>query len=218
MTSRKLVVVFLALSLAAPAQLTTAVSSTPLLRYQHSVAFLESERAAPHAQGMQGMTYGNPGETNHYPNTISCTVIDADGHYVLEKTDERTLGRPKTKRAEGTLTPEELQALKAILDADSFKKMQTLPMPAMPDFAVAVRELESVTTEVNRDGAVQAVTVTRERMKTNRTSGMDEFLTNAGPNDKLMSPLTKWMKDAEKRMSQGLKDGAAQSCRPLAIG
>jgi hypothetical protein len=204
----------LLLALGASAQKT----SLPMLRFQRSNAYLESERAAPHAQGLQGMTYGNPGTTAHYPNTLSCLLVYPDGRYILEKTEERTVRRPKTKRAEGTLAPEEMEQLKGILDSESFKGIATNPMPEMPDYTTTLREIEQVEAEVDRGRSFQTFTITRQRMKTNRSSGLDEWLDNAGKNKKLMEPFNKWVKDAEKKMKDGLKEAAPQHCRPVQVG
>jgi hypothetical protein len=193
-------------------------NSSPLLRFQRSAAYLETESSAPHAQGMWGVTFGSPGDVSHYPNALSCVVIYGDGRYVLERTDEKSVGRPKSKRSEGILTPEEMQELKSILEAESFKTIKTQPMPPMPDYAVTVREIESINTEVNRETSVQQISITKERLKTNRMSGLDEWLNNTGQNEKLLSPLTKWLKDAEKKMKSGLKEATPQYCRPISIG
>src|SRR5437762_6562660 len=82
-------------------------NSNPLLYFQRSTAYMETESAAPHAQGMWGVTLGNPGDVSHYPNAVSCLLVYSDGRYIFEKTEERTLRKPKSKRSEGTLSADE---------------------------------------------------------------------------------------------------------------
>src|SRR5260370_33195160 len=70
-------------------------ASEPLLRLQRSRAFLDIEANAQHGMGIYGITYGNPGDVWHYPNSLSCVVVYGDGRYVLERRDESTVGKPK---------------------------------------------------------------------------------------------------------------------------
>jgi hypothetical protein len=201
------------LTLAAAAQ----QDALPMLRFQRSIAYMESESAAPHARGMAGITYNNPGTTLHYPSSTSCMLVYPDGRYILEKIEEKTVGKPKAKRAEGTLTSEELDRLKAILEAPEFKSLKTNPMPDIPDDATAMHEEEQTETEVYHP-AFQTFTITRQRMKTNSTTGLDIWLSNSGKSDKALAPFNKWMKDAEKKMKDGLKEAQPQYCRPVQVG
>ncbi len=99
--------------------------STTLLQLQRSRASLDISSNAKHAQGMNGITYGNPGDVWSYPNSLSCLVVYGTGRYVLEKREERTVGKPKVKSVEGTLTADDLQQLKAILDDEALKGIKT---------------------------------------------------------------------------------------------
>src|SRR6266850_2168172 len=74
-------------------------SPASLLRLQRSRAYLDIDAHVQHAQGMKGVTYGNPGDVWNYPNSLSCLVVYSDGKYVLEKREEQTLGKPKIKSA-----------------------------------------------------------------------------------------------------------------------
>ncbi|HSE50112.1 MAG TPA: hypothetical protein VLA96_12970 [Terriglobales bacterium] len=202
------------LALAATAQ----QNPLPILRFQRSNAYLESERAAPHAQGMEGMTYNNPGTTTHYPSMTSCMLVYPDGRYILEKIEERTVGKPKTKRSEGTFTPEELAQLKAVLEAPEFRSLATNPMPDIPDNATTMKEVEQTETEVYHGRDFQTFTITRQRMKTTSTSGLDIWIDNSGKSNKALGPFNKWMKDAEKKMKDGLKEAQPQYCHPVQVG
>lgn len=46
-----------------------------LLRLQQSKAYLDIESNAKHAQGLNGITYGNPGDVWSSPNSLSCLVV-----------------------------------------------------------------------------------------------------------------------------------------------
>src|SRR5258707_11988432 len=127
-------------------------SSASLLRLQRSKAFLDIDNSAPHARGLYGITYGNPGDVWRYPNSLSCLVVYGDGRYALEKRDEAKLGSPKVKRAESNLAADDLQRLKAILDDDGLKKIETPKVADLPDDAVALREIESLDAEIDRAG------------------------------------------------------------------
>src|SRR5713101_5467083 len=63
-------VVFLGVMVAA--HIAAAQDATPLLRLQRSIAALEIESNVKHAQGLSGVTTGNPGDIWRYPN--SCRV------------------------------------------------------------------------------------------------------------------------------------------------
>jgi hypothetical protein len=193
-------------------------SSKTLLYFQRSNAFMETSSAAPHAQGMWGVTFGSPGDVTHYPSAISCLIVYGNGSYVYEKTEERTVGKRKSKRSEGTLSEGELQQLKAILNDEGFRKIATRPMPDVPDYAVAIKEVETLNAQVDQGGIAQQFTITKERLKTNRVSGMDDWLDNTGPNEKLLSPFLKWFKETEKKTKEEMKESNPQYCRPMLIG
>src|SRR6202047_1321045 len=76
--------------------------TTPLLRLQRSKAYLNLETNVVHAQGMNGITYGKGGDVSSYPNSLACLTVRRDGKYVFEKREERSVGKPKVKTAEGT--------------------------------------------------------------------------------------------------------------------
>jgi len=49
-----------------------------LLRLQRSRAYLNIDSNVQHAQGLNGVTYGNPGDVFNYPNSLSCLVVYSD--------------------------------------------------------------------------------------------------------------------------------------------
>src|SRR5258708_8012138 len=124
------------------AQMAAAQDSATLLQVQRSRASLDIGSNAKHAQGLEGITYGNPGDVWNYPNSLSCLVVYPTGRYVLEKRDEQTVGKPKIKSAEGTLTADDLQQLKTILDDGALKEIKTTKMPDLPPDTAALREIE----------------------------------------------------------------------------
>lgn len=201
-------------------------SSTTLLRLQRSKAYLDINSNAVHAQGMNGITYGNPGDVWNYPNSLSCLVVYGNGKYVLEKREEATLGKPKVKSAEGTLSEGDLQQLKTILDDEALKKITTPKAPDLPADTVALREVESLDAQIDHAGTPQHFTTVKERVKTGATtstssgasSGMDTYLDNGAPYKKALNPLMKWFEGLEKKSKSDLHDSKPQYCVPMNIG
>jgi hypothetical protein len=209
-------------------EILAAQGSGTLLRLQQSRASLNIESNARHAQGMYGITYGNPGNVWSYPNTASCLLVYSDGKYILEKRDEQTLGKPKTKTAEGTLSPEDLQGLKTILDSEDLKKITNPKVPELPEDTQALREAESIDVQIDRTGTTQRFTTIKERVKTGAitsqfttsapSSGLDVFLDSGTPYKKAMSPLMKWFEGVQKKSKSALKESQPQYCAPMNIG
>jgi hypothetical protein len=201
-----------------------AQESTPLLKLQRSKAYLNLETNVVHAQGMNGITYGKSGDVSSYPNSLSCLVVYGDGKFTLEKREESTVGKPKVKRTEGTLGPDDVQRLKAILDDDAFKKIITPKAPTLPDNASAIREIESIDAQIDRAGTPQRITTIKERVKMGAsetggaTNGMDTYLDNGAPFQKILNPLLKWFEGVEKKSKSDLKDATPQYCAPMNVG
>jgi len=195
-----------------------AAQDSPLLRLQRSKAYLNLDTNVVHGQGMNGITYGKSGDVFSYPNSLSCLVVYGDGKYVLEKRDEATLGKPKIKTAEGTLSGDDLQHLKSILDDEALKKVTTPKAPQLPDDAVSIREIESIDAQINDGGKMQRFTTTKERIKTSAASGMDTYIDNGAPYQKTLNPLMKWFDGLEKKSKSDLKDSKPQYCAPMNIG
>ncbi|HEY1400636.1 MAG TPA: hypothetical protein VF953_03550 [Terriglobales bacterium] len=202
--------------------------STTLLQLQRSRASLDISSNAKHAQGMNGITYGNPGDVWSYPNSLSCLVVYGTGRYVLEKREERTVGKPKVKSVEGTLTADDLQQLKAILDDEALKGIKTPKMPDLPPDTAALREIESLDLQIDRAGNAQHFTTMKRRVKTGASdnnpatatasTGLDIYQDNEGPFKKTLNPLMKWFEGLEKKSKSDLKESKPQYCRPINIG
>ena len=193
-------------------------SSATLLRLQRSKAYLDINSNAQHAQGINGVTYGNPGDVWSYPNSLSCLTVYADGKYILEKREEATLGKPKIKQAEGSLDAGDLQQLKTILDDEALTKVTTPPLKDLPDDAVALREVESLDAQIDHGGTTQHFTTVKQRIKTRTATGMDTYVDNGTPYQKTLNPLMKWFDGLEKKSKSQLKDGKPQICVPMNIG
>lgn len=193
-------------------------SSVPLLRLQRSKAYLNLDTNVVHARGLYGITYGKSGDVFNYPNSLSCLVVYGGGKFVLEKREEPTLGKPKVKTAEGSLSPEDLQQLKTILDDEALKKVGTPKAPELPDNAVTVREIESLDAQIDHAGSTQHFTTIKERFKTSGISGMDSYIDNGAPYQKTLSPLMKWFEGLEKKNKSSLKDANPQYCVPMNVG
>lgn len=189
-----------------------------LLRLQLSRAFLNIDTNVQHGQGMNGITYGNPGDVWNYPNSLACVVVYTDGKYVFEKRDEETLGKPKIRQAQGSLSAEDLEHLKAILDNDALKKVTTPAVKDLPDDAVALREIESLDAQIHHATVEQHFTTVKRRVKTRAATGMDTYLDNGAPYQKTLNPLLKWVNDLQKKSKSGLKDARPQYCAVMNIG
>ncbi len=198
-------------------------SSTALLTLQRSRADLNLDTNVVHAQGMNGITYGKSGDVSTYPNSLSCLVVYGDGKFVLEKREEMTVGKPKVKSAEGTLSADDLQHLKSILDDDGLKKIVSPKPPVYPDNS-SLREIESVDAEINHGGTLQHITTMKVRLKMHAsetggaTTGMDTYLDNASSFQKTLNPLLKWFDSLEKKSKSDFKDSKAQYCAPINLG
>ena len=201
--------------------------STALLQLQRSRASLDITSNARHARGLEGITFGNPGDVWSYPNSLSCLVVYPTGRYVLEKRDEQTVGKPKVKAVEGTLTADDLQQLRAILDDSALKEIKTPKAPDTPPDMTALREVETLDLQIDRSGTPQRFTTVKERIKTGAqinamtagpTNGMDTYLDNGAPFKKTLSPLIKWFEGLEKKSKSELKESKPQYCRPINIG
>jgi len=193
-------------------------ASNPLLRLQLSKAYLDIDSHVQHGQGLNGVTYGNPGDVWNYPNSLACLVVYGNGGYVLEKTDEPTLGKPKTKRSEGTLGADDLQLLRGILDADPLKAVSTPKVKDLPDDTVALREVESLDAQIDHAGTEQHFTMVKQRVKTTATSGMDTYVDNGAPYQKTLTPLVKWFEGFQKKNKSEMKEAKPQVCMPMNVG
>lgn len=176
--------------------------------------------------GLWGVTFGNPGDVWHYPNSLSCLVVYADGKYVLEKREETTVGKPKIKQAEGTLSADDLKLLNGMLDDADFRKIKSPPMPELPPDSESIRELDALDAQINREGTPQRFTTIKERVKKGAivsatsppSDGMDAYLDNGDRYKKQLAPLMKWFESVEKKSKSDMKTTKPQFCAPLNIG
>ncbi|MGP0096930.1 MAG: hypothetical protein ACLPHI_07825 [Terriglobales bacterium] len=198
---------------------------TAVLRLQQSRASLNIESNTKHGQGLSGVTSGNPGDVWSYPNSASCLIVYNDGKYIIEKRDEPTVGKPKVKSAEGVLAADELQQLKAMLDAEEVKKLTTPKVPDLPSDAQTIREIQTLDLQIDRTGTEQHFTTVQERVMlgggnsitANVSTGLDTFLDNGAPYKKTLNPLIKWFEGLEKRTKSALKESKPQYCTPINI-
>ncbi len=204
------------------AQIASAQFSGPLLRMQVSSAELQLE---VHRQGLGNnindiAQTDDPRDIMRYPNTGSCVFVYENGNYLFQKREERTVGQPKVKSAEGVLTPDEMERLKAILDNEDLKKIKTPPAPDLPSDTAAIREIERLDAQINHAGTVQRFTTVKERVKTNGqglvssapSNGADSFLDNGVPYKKTLKPLVKWFDEFSKKNKSALKESKREYC------
>ena len=181
------------------------------LGFQRTNTVMESERAAPHAQGMEGMTTGNPGTSTHYPTTNVCFAVYENGNFYFERNEDKTYGKPKVKILTGTLTPQEMQQIKAVTEQEFFTKITTPDPPEQPTDAAGMREGEEQTIRVMRNGVLQQFTLVKQRFATTSSNGMDKFATNWEKLEKPLKPFLGWVRDMEKKGQAG-KEGTPNGC------
>ena len=208
-----LLISILAMAMLALAQDTASSGGGKLLlNFQRTSAYMESDSAAPHAQGMEGLTSRNPGSTTHYPTTNECISIYADGSYSFERVEEKSYGKPKVRVYKGTLAAPQLAKLQSITGDESFRKIVITEMPEAPENATGVREGEIIQTTVMRDDGPQAFMLAKRRFATSDPSGIDKYTSNWEKVEKPLKPFLSLMKDIEKEGQSKGKEGAA-SCQ-----
>lgn len=203
--------------------LANSQNSKPLLQMQRMRAELESVSNAMSSGNnsySSGLNGSDAMDVRRYPNSAVCVVVYDDGKYFVEKKEERN-GRTKAKSGGGSLTADELQQLRSILDQEDLKKIPMPKAPEIPSDSQTLKEAERLDVEVDRDTAQQQFTFMRERLKTGAPtitgaasgsmSGLDTFLDNEGPYKKTVEPLVKWFDEIGKKTK--LKDAAPQYCR-----
>lgn len=164
-------------------------------------------------------------DIQQYPHSGTCLLVYGDGKYFLEKSEERSSGKAKAKSAEGVLSADDLQHLKAILDDEEFQKI-TMPKPLeLPSDAQVLREAERLDVQVARPAMLQEFTFTKERVKTGVTStgssgaaltGTDTLLDNGTQYKKAVAPLLKWFDELGKKNK--LKESKPQHCQTTSGG
>jgi hypothetical protein len=200
-----------------------AQDGKPVVQIQRVRAELE-EQANTMSSG-RNVYAGNLGgqsqmDVRSYPNSANCVIVFESGKYILEKKTEHTIGSPKFKAAEGSLSPDDLQHLKAILNEPDVQKI-TMPKPLeMPPDTQAIRDAERVDVQVGRPEGTQQFTLTKERIKTGTSNGvsssaslngMDTYLDNGTPYKKTLAPLMKWYDDLAKKAK--FTDSKPQYCQ-----
>jgi len=192
-------------------QIASGQGARLLLRIQRLNVELEtkSNLMSSGNNAWDAVNLNQPQDIQKYPNSSTCLLVYEDGKYFVEKRDERTPGRPKAKSAEGILTADDLQRLRAILDDEELKKITTPKAPELPADTQAVREAERLDVQIARAGTFQQFTVMKERVKTglnssgvsssSSLSGVDTFLDNGAPYRKTLNPLMKWSEEMGKR-------------------
>ena len=215
----------LLLALLAVAPCVHAQAPKPLLQIQRLRAELESDSMAI-SNGRNSYDAGLNGsqslDVRQYPNSATCLVVYDDGKYFYEKREERTTGKAKAKSAEGVLSAEDLQRLKAILDDGQLKALATPKALDLPADARVLKEAERLDVQIGREGTRQQFSFTRERVSTGASitgassgglSGMDTTLDNGTAYKKTVAPLLKFSDDVGKKNK--LKDAKPQYCEPM---
>jgi len=209
------------------AEFAVGQGNTTLLRVQRLNAELQTDenRQALGRNIWDVAAQSDSHDVQKYPNNASCLAVDEDGKYSFEKRDAHTVANPKIKSAEGVLTADELQRLKAILDDEELKKVTTPKTPDLPADTQAVRDIERLDVQIDREGTIQRFTTVKERVKTGAqlsatsgvSTGMDTYLDNGVPYKKALGPLMKWFDEMSKKSKPALKESKAQYCDTMEI-
>jgi len=200
-------------------------TKTPLLQIQRLRAELETQTNTM-SIGRNAYDSAFKGDQQldmkQYPNSATCLLVYEDGKYFIEKREEHTLGKPKAKSAEGLLSADDLQHLKAILDDEDLKKITQPKALELPPDTQTLTEAERLDVQVARAATSQQFMLTKERVKTGATrsvsssaalSGMDTLLDNGAPYKKTLAPLLKWFDELGKRNK--LKETKPQYCQAM---
>jgi hypothetical protein len=208
------------------AQIASGQRINTLLRLQRSTAEGEIEEYRM-ATGRNANSVARRPQQDvwKYPNSAACLIVYEDGKYAFERRDERTLGKPKVKSAEGFLAPNDLQQLKAILEDEELKKVTTPKAPELPADTQVVREIETLEAQIDHAGTMQEFTTVRERVKTGAvvlpyqtaSTGMDTYLDNGTPYKKALGPLLKWFEELQKKSKSAMKESKPQYCVAMNI-
>jgi len=168
-----------------------------------------------------GLNGSDQTDVQQYPNSATCVVVYEDGRYAVEKRDEHNLSKPKAKSAEGSLSADEMQHLKAILDDEQLQKITMPKGLELPPDAQMLEEADRLDVQVSRGATLQQFTFTKERLKTapptatgassGSMSGLDTFLDNGAPYKKTVAPLVKWFDELSKKTK--LKEAKPQYCQ-----
>ena len=226
---RVLAAFFAALSLLAVQVAFGQDQGSTLLRMQRSKASAEVDvTGGMRASGGNILSLGSTGSevsTSSFPNSASCLVVYNDGKYVFEKRDEQTVGKPKVKTAEGSLSEGDLQQLKSILDNEELKKVTALKPVEPPPNVQTLREAEVMEVQINHQGEMQQFVAVKERFKTQAigtstvatapSTGMDAYLDNASAYRKTLNPLVKWFEGVEKKSKSSFKESKPQYCAAM---
>jgi len=205
--------------------------ASTLLRLQRSRTTVETDvTGGMRASGGNILNLGSSGSemgTSSYPNSASCLVVYSDGRYVFEKRDEQTVGKPKVKTAEGTLSGDEMQQLKSILDNGDLKKVTALKAPEPPPNVQTLREAEMIEAQISHEGETQQFVALKERFKagaigsssvaTAPSTGLDVYMDNASAYRKTLNPLLKWFEGVEKKSKSSFKESKPQYCSAMAF-
>src|SRR5581483_8311458 len=194
----------------------------PLLQISRSRASLDdqSNMMSSGRNVYDATLRGQQLDVRQYPNSSACVLVYPNGKYIVEKRDEHSVGHPKMKSAEGTLTPDDLQRLKAMLDDQELIKVRTPPAPELPPDTQAIREAERLDVQISRAADLQQFTLTKERVNTGTTNavsssasltGMDTYLDNGAQYKKTLAPLVKWFDELAKKNK--FTDAKSQLCQ-----
>lgn len=147
--------------------------------------------------------------------TRTCATVYPNLRYHLERSEQIPSFQLKPKVYESSITGEQLEELRRLLDAPELRTLEHNNLPS----GVAVREADLTVLSVDRSGGVQNLAfssyfgIQNNRRDTTQNAANSRYSTDEDV--KLVKPVRKWLKDAiESRKAPEIKNAVATDCVP----
>jgi hypothetical protein len=145
----------------------------------------------------------------------TCATVYPDLHYHLERSEQNPAFQVKPKVYESSVTAEQLDELRRLLDAPELKTLEHTNLPN----GVAVREADFTVMSIARPGGIQNLAfssyfgIQNDRRDTTRNASNSRYSTDEEV--RVVKPVQKWLKDAiESRKAPEIKNAVATDCVP----
>jgi hypothetical protein len=145
----------------------------------------------------------------------TCATVYPDLRYHLERSEQHGSFQGKPRVYESTITPEQLDTLRRLLDAAELKSLEHNDMPER----IAVQEADFTILSVLRDSGVQNLAfasyfgIRNDRRDTSKNAAASRYATDEDV--KVVKPVRQWVKEAiESRKVAETKGATATDCVP----
>ena len=147
--------------------------------------------------------------------TRTCATVYPDLHYHLERGEQKPSFQAKPRVFESSVTAEQLNELRRLLDTPELKAMEHTNLPN----GMAVREADFTVLSIARGEGIQNLAfssyfgIQNDRRDTKRNAANSRYSTDEDV--KAIKPVRKWVKDAiESRKASEIKNAVATDCVP----